>query len=144
MTSSVSPVGQTKPAVAWALSRLSSLDPWSRSDGGVAPDGTEGPKRRAPVAPGVSLEFSNPSQAEHRLDEGLRGWIEDRLLQELVTRILPPHQQPMSPGDHVNALRGAVLQLEGSALHADAMRVLKETVAGHETLWQGRCALQGV
>lgn len=58
--------------------------------------------------------------------------------------MLPPDLQPLSPEGHVMALRSAVLKLEESVLHPDALRVLKDAVTGHDAVRQGRCALQGV
>lgn len=85
-----------------------------------------------------------PSQVVPHADADLRGWIEDRLLLELGVRLMSPTAQAAALGDHIGAVRTAILQLDGAAAYAEAMRVLKDAVASHEALQQGRHALKGV
>jgi hypothetical protein len=145
MTSPISNSVNTRPAITWLVSRLPSLDPWSRMGGGSAKGTAEMPLR-APVAPpGVAQGFgAGSSQVGSRPDAGLRGWIEDRILLELGDRLMSSTAQAVAPGEHIGAVRTAILQLDGAVSHAEAMRVLKEAVASHDALQQGRHALQGV
>lgn len=146
MTSPISNIANTKPAIAWLVSRLPSLDPWSRMGGGAAGGAGEAPFR-TPVAaaPGLAQGFAvGPSQVDPHADAGLRGWIEDRLLLELGVRLMPSTAQAAAPGDHISAVRTAIVQLDGAAAHAEAMRVLEDAVASHEALQQGRHALKEV
>lgn len=145
MTSPVSNVANTRPAIAWIVSRLPSLDPWSRMGGGVAGGAGEAPFRAPLAAPGIAQGFAaGPSQVDPHVGAELRGWIEDRLLLELGVRLMSPSSHAAAPGDHIGAVRTAILQLDGAAAHAEAMRVLKDAVASHEALQQGRHALKGV
>ncbi len=146
MTSPISNIANTRPAIAWLVSRLPLLDPWSRMGGGAAGGAGEAPFRPPlAAAPGIAQGFAvGPSQVGPYADADLRGWIEDRLLLELGVRLMSPTSQAAALGDHIGAVRTAILQLDGAAAHAEAMRVLKDAVASHEALQQGRHALKGV
>lgn len=63
---------------------------------------------------------------------------------ELGDRLVSLSLQVALPDEHWNALQATVQQLEGVEPFADALRVLKDAVAGHGALQQGRCALQSV
>jgi hypothetical protein len=97
------------------------------------------------AAPGIAQGFSvGPSQVDPHAGAGLRGWIEDRLFLELGDRLVSSTAQAAAPGDHIGAVRAAIVQLDGVSAHAEAMRLLKDAVASHEALQQGRHALKGV
>lgn len=146
MTSPISNIVHSRPAIAWLVSRFPSLDPWSRTDGN-ATGGAEENSLRSPAAPpGVAqgLVALGPSHVDQRSDVGFRGWIEDRLLVDLGDQLMASTARSLPPGEHIGDVRSAIRQLNETGTHVEAVRVLKEAMARHDALQQGRHALQGV
>lgn len=144
MTSPISDIVNSRPAIAWLVSRFPSLDPWSRTGGNA---GTEEKSLRFPAAPpGVAkgLVDLGPSHLDQRSDAGFRGWIEDRLLVELGDQLMASTARAMPPGEHIGDVRSAIRQLNEAGTHVEAVRVLKDAVARHDALQQCRHALQEV
>jgi hypothetical protein len=144
--SNITNVTNSRPAIAWLVSRFPVLDPWSRTEGD-AEGGVGERSLRAPAAPpGVAQgpAATGPSHLNPRTDAGFRGWIEDWLLTELGDRLMASTLRGGLPGGHISDVRTAILQLNGTATHAEAVRVLKNAEAIHDALQQGRHALQEV
>lgn len=143
MTAPVSTTVNVRPAINWVVSRFPYLDPGSRTGGDRTAGGPGNAHARAPVSPGAVHGPDGQSAVGRRTDAGLgRGWIEDRMLAELDGRLLSQPHAP--PSDHIGALRSAISQLEADAVQPDAVRALKDAVAGYGVVQQGRNALLGV